>query len=82
MCETNKEQTARLKKLFVDIFAHDHSTYISLSSHSGAIAAALRAIGHQPFHMVTGSVLPMLVKAETVEQGILHAKAVSSSTTS
>lgn len=47
-----------------DIFLHDDHTWISLTSHSGTIAAILRVIGHQSFRLVTGGVLPVLVRGE------------------
>ncbi|KAI9881498.1 MAG: hypothetical protein M1830_000061 [Pleopsidium flavum] len=64
--ETDSALDARLKKLLDDVFSHDHSTYISFTSHSGAIAALLRVLGHRKFSLVTGAVIPVLVKAETI----------------
>jgi hypothetical protein len=49
-----------------DVFRHDRSTYISITSHSGEIGAILEVIGHQPFGLNTGAVIPVLVKAETL----------------
>ena len=60
--ETNPEQETRLRKLLDDIFAKDDSTYISLTAHSGAIRAILAVIGHRPFALRTGAVLPVLLK--------------------
>jgi len=62
--ESDEAQDVRLKLLLDDIFNHDESTYISLTSHSGAISALLRVIGHREFRLRTGSVIPVLVKAE------------------
>ncbi|MCJ1356368.1 MAG: hypothetical protein MMC33_006363 [Icmadophila ericetorum] len=62
--ESNSALDARLKKLLDDIFEHDDSTFISLTSHSGSIASLLRVLGHRPFRLVTGSVIPVLVKSE------------------
>ncbi|KAI9768801.1 MAG: hypothetical protein M1840_004615 [Geoglossum simile] len=64
--ESRSAQTARSKELLDDIFSHDDSTFISFSSHSGEIAAILRAINHQVFGLATGAVIPVLVRAETV----------------
>ncbi|KAL8745571.1 MAG: hypothetical protein Q9190_002309 [Brigantiaea leucoxantha] len=77
--ETDSAQEARLKLLLDDIFTHDDSTYISFTSHSGSIAAILRAIGHQPFGLRTGAVIPVLVKAETV-RGEPPATSIAAST--
>ena len=65
--ESDPALDARLKTLLDDIFTHDDSTYISFSSHSGAISALLRDLGHRPFRLSTGGVIPVLVKAETIK---------------
>ena len=65
--ESDPALDVRLKKLLDDIFTHDDSTYISFSSHSGAISALLRDLGHRPFRLSTGGVIPVLVKAETIK---------------
>lgn len=52
--------------LLDDIFSTDSSTYISMTSHSGTIAATLMAIGHRAFRLPTGGAIPVLVKAEVV----------------
>ena len=62
--ESDSMQTVRLTGFLDDVFAHDSNTFISFTSHSGAIAAILRAIGHQPFRLPTGSVMATLVKAQ------------------
>lgn len=66
--ETESERDVRLKTLLDDVFAHDQSTYISFTSHSGAIAAILQVIGHGPFRVGVGGVIPVLVKA-VMEEG-------------
>ncbi|MCJ1250072.1 hypothetical protein MMC30_007298 [Trapelia coarctata] len=64
--ESNSALDARLKKLLDDIFEHDSHTFISFTSHSGAISGILRVVGHREFRLVTGSVIPVLVKADVV----------------
>ena len=63
---TDSEPTTqtRMKKLLDDIFAHDDSTYISFTTHSGSIASLLRVVGHREFRLPTGAVIPVLIKAE------------------
>jgi len=63
--ESDPHMDARLKTLLDDIIAHDGGTYVSFTSHSGAISGLLRVLGHRPFGLSTGSVIPVLVKAET-----------------
>lgn len=62
--ESDSALDVRLKKLLDDIFEHDSSTFISLTSHSGSIASILRVVRHREFRLVTGSVIPVLVKSE------------------
>lgn len=62
--ESDSMQTVRLRGFLDDVFAHDSNTFLSFTSHSGAIAAILRAVGHRPFRLPTGSVMAVLVKAE------------------
>lgn len=64
--ESDSALTARLEELLDDVFGHDNSTFISMTSHGGAIAAILRVVGHRPFSLRTGAVIPVLVKAEKV----------------
>ena len=64
--ETNEEMDARLRGLLDNVFEHDGNTFISFTSHSGAIASILRVLEHIPFGLPTGSVIPVLVKAERV----------------
>ncbi|MCJ1231458.1 hypothetical protein MMC12_008135 [Toensbergia leucococca] len=62
--ESNSALDARMKLLLDDILTDENSDFISLTSHSGAIASILRVIGHREFRLVTGSVIPVLVKSE------------------
>jgi hypothetical protein len=40
--ETDSAQDARLKTVLDDVFSHDSNTFISITSHSGAISSILR----------------------------------------
>lgn len=64
--ETHAEHDKRTASLLDDIFSHDASTFVSLTSHSGAIASLLRVTGHREFRLPTGALLPLLVKATSV----------------
>jgi hypothetical protein len=50
-----------------DVFASDKNVFLSLTSHSGAIASILEATGHRPFALETGGVIPVFVRAERVD---------------
>ncbi|KAL9079391.1 MAG: hypothetical protein Q9157_001737 [Trypethelium eluteriae] len=65
--ETSSAQAVRSKKVLDDIFGADPSTWISITSHSGEIGSILSVLGHQPFSLNTGAVIPVLVRAETVK---------------
>lgn len=57
---------ARMKMLLDDVFSHDESTFISFTSHALAIMALLRVLRHREFKLVTGSTIPVLVRAEII----------------
>lgn len=59
-------QVARLKTFLDDVFTHDANEFISFTSHSGSIGSILKAVSHRTFSLVTGAVIPVLVKAETL----------------
>ena len=61
--ETDAEHDVRTLRFLDDIFEHDTSTYLSFTSHSGAIASLLRVLGHREFRLPTGGLIPVLVKA-------------------
>ncbi|KAL9033828.1 MAG: hypothetical protein Q9180_005741 [Flavoplaca navasiana] len=65
--EVEIDQDIRSKAVLDDVFSTDDETYISITSHSGEIASLLRVLGHRPFRLATGAVIPVLVKAETVD---------------
>ncbi|KAL8652738.1 MAG: hypothetical protein Q9210_002514 [Variospora velana] len=62
--ETNEEIDVRMKRLLDDVFGSDGATFISFTSHSGAIGSLLRVLGHREFRLLTGGVMPVLVRAE------------------
>ncbi|KAI9885962.1 MAG: Translation factor guf1 mitochondrial [Watsoniomyces obsoletus] len=66
--ETDEQQDARLKKLLDDVIGHDERTYISMTSHSGTTNSIMRVIGHRPFSLVPGALMPVLVKVEAVNE--------------
>ncbi|KAL3458797.1 histidine phosphatase superfamily [Aspergillus heterothallicus] len=41
---------------------------VSITAHSGEITSILRVIGHQPFRLSTGAVIPVLIRAEEIEE--------------
>ncbi|KAK4503413.1 hypothetical protein PRZ48_004328 [Zasmidium cellare] len=65
--ETHDEHDARTTEFLDNVFSHDEKIYVSLTTHSGAIASHLRVLGHQEFRLVTGGMIPVLVKATKKE---------------
>jgi broad specificity phosphatase PhoE len=61
--ETHAEHDVRTRTFMDELFSSDRSTYVSLTSHSGAIASKLRVLGHRDFPLPTGGMIPLLVKA-------------------
>ncbi|KAI0429992.1 phosphoglycerate mutase-like protein [Xylaria sp. FL1042] len=64
--ETDKAQARRAKTVLDDIFRRDSNTWISLTTHSGQIATALKVLGHRVFGLSTGQAIPILVRANTI----------------
>jgi hypothetical protein len=44
------------------IWESEAATYISITAHSGTVAAILAGIGHREFNVQTGGVIPVVVK--------------------
>ncbi|EGP90235.1 uncharacterized protein MYCGRDRAFT_91242 [Zymoseptoria tritici IPO323] len=64
---TAEDDTAHKKRMLAlldDVFTNDDHTWISFTSHTGTIATLLSVLGHQPFRLSTGAVIPVLIKAE------------------
>ncbi|KAL1966492.1 hypothetical protein VTN77DRAFT_4414 [Rasamsonia byssochlamydoides] len=68
--ETDSSEAVRSLEVLDQIFAKeegkDNGLFISITSHSGEIGSILSVLGHQPFSLNTGAVIPVLVKAETI----------------
>jgi len=47
------------------------ATFISLSTHSGAITSLLQILGHRSFKLLPGSMTPIVVRVERVKRGNL-----------
>lgn len=68
--EPDDALTLRLGKLLDSIMGSEQGSQaetISFTSHSGAIGAMLRVLGHRPFSLATGAVIPVFVKVEKNE---------------
>jgi broad specificity phosphatase PhoE len=57
----------RLATFLDDVFANDEGVFLSMTSHSGAIASMLEVLGHRQFKLETGGVVPVVVRAERLE---------------
>ncbi|RDW77589.1 hypothetical protein BP6252_05642 [Coleophoma cylindrospora] len=60
--ETETEQETRTRRFMEELFDEDDQTSISITSHSGTIAALLKVIGHREFNLPPGHILPVLVR--------------------
>ncbi|KAJ5609017.1 hypothetical protein N7528_009584 [Penicillium herquei] len=62
--EADEDRDARLTEFLNDVFATDENIFLSLTAHSGAITSILNVVGHRPFRLQTGAVIPVVVQAE------------------
>lgn len=62
--ESLEQHIARTKRLFDDIFTHDTSPVISLTTHSYTVTAILAVVGYTKFLVDEGTIIPLLVRAE------------------
>lgn len=80
--ETDASQAVRSKKVLDQIFNElnnveesdcepaSDNLFVSVTSHSGEIGSLLGVLGHRSFSLSTGAVIPVLVKAETLEKTV------------
>lgn len=66
--EVDNEHVARKERLLEDIFANDDSYFVSLTTHSYAMAIQ-EAVGAPYFCVSDGAIFPLLVKAKKVLRG-------------
>ncbi|RMZ78700.1 hypothetical protein DV737_g3771, partial [Chaetothyriales sp. CBS 132003] len=64
--ESLQRHDRRVRALLDDVFAHDKSTYISMTSHSGTIQAMLRVVGHIALSPPPSGIIPVLVKVSEI----------------
>lgn len=65
--EPSTARRYRLATFLDDVFGENGNVFLSLTSHSGAIASILEVVGHRNFALQTGSVIPVVVKAVKVD---------------
>ncbi|CAP93092.1 hypothetical protein N7489_004254 [Penicillium chrysogenum] len=68
--EPSGAQDVRSAQALGDVFftSSKKKSFVSITSHSGEISSILRVIGHRTFKLSTGAVIPVLVKAEKVDE--------------
>lgn len=73
--ETPTEQNVRTRRFLDNLFESDwdhppskRQTFVSVTAHSGVINSFLEVIGHRPFKVSTGGLIPVIVKATRKEQ--------------
>lgn len=64
--ETSAQQAVRMRGQLDELFATNPNTYISITAHSGTITGILASIGHRPYSVQTGGLVPVLVRAYEV----------------
>jgi broad specificity phosphatase PhoE len=68
--EPTGEHVARKQTVLEDIFSSDYSQFISLTIHSYAMSAILRACGSEEFRIAEGSAIALVVRGEKVGEPI------------
>ncbi|CUM65146.1 uncharacterized protein PRCAT00002773001 [Priceomyces carsonii] len=67
--ETFAEHGIRMNKALQEIFdATQDDSILSLTTHSGSIRTQLLVLGHRPFAMGTGAMIPLVVKGTKVNK--------------
>lgn len=65
--ESSSAQDYRSKIALDQIFSDSpEASVVSITTHSGEASSMLRVLGHRSFSLVTGAVIPVFVKAETM----------------
>ncbi|KAF2848363.1 phosphoglycerate mutase-like protein [Plenodomus tracheiphilus IPT5] len=59
----------RLSVFLDDVWESDKGVWISMTSHSGAIASLLEGVGHRAWGLETGGVVPVVVKGRRIGSG-------------
>ncbi|OQO07305.1 hypothetical protein B0A48_07002 [Cryoendolithus antarcticus] len=65
--ETMQEHAELWQQYLQDLFDNDESTYVSITTHSGATRALYLAIGHPDVWTAAGSVVPIVVRGRRVK---------------
>ncbi|OQO13159.1 hypothetical protein B0A48_02623 [Cryoendolithus antarcticus] len=65
--ETMQEHAELWRNFLQDLFENDESTYVSITTHSGATRALYLAIGHPDVWTAAGSVVPIVVLGRRVK---------------
>lgn len=60
--ETSAQQTLRLRLVLDTLWAQEASVYVSVTAHSGTVAAILANVGHRGFRLQTGGMIPVVVR--------------------
>lgn len=73
--ETDEAEAVRSKKVMDEVFLQlqmeqKSNLFVSVTSHSGEIGSLLSVLGHRTFSLNTGAVIPVLIKAETLDKNV------------
>jgi hypothetical protein len=71
--ETTNAEAVRSKKVLDEMFRElgsdsSQNLFVSVTSHSGQIGSMLSVLGHRAFSLNTGAVIPVIIKAETLQE--------------
>jgi broad specificity phosphatase PhoE len=61
--ETHAEVDVRMRRVLDMIFDKDQEQFISFTAHGGIVSAVLRVINHRQYILLTGGIIPIVVKS-------------------
>lgn len=64
--ETFDERVPVMQEFLEELFRDNVATFVSLTTHSGALRALYKAIGHPDVWVAAGAVVPIVVRARGV----------------
>ncbi|KAG8218971.1 histidine phosphatase superfamily [Butyriboletus roseoflavus] len=66
--EAHDDVVERGRKVLDVIFDKDKADVISITSHGGFLGALLRFVGHRSWRLLTGGVIPVIIKGSIIEE--------------
>ncbi|BEI85008.1 hypothetical protein CcaverHIS002_0504090 [Cutaneotrichosporon cavernicola] len=66
--ESDEHMQMRMRRAMDRVMANNYSTYISVTAHAAILRNLLPVLGHHPYPLATGEMIPVVVKATRLEK--------------